>query len=219
MELLEGINARRSTRAFKSTPIPKDVLEKILQTAGKSPSYANTQPWEVAVVSGQKKEELSNLLYELGKSGATMTPDIPHPQDWPPELERRSKEHGTRRLQALGIDRADTEQREASTLTNYKFFGAPCVLFLFTDELIPWSMYGLGLFSQSLILAAHSHGVSSCLQAWVANYPDTVRRLLGIPETKKLVIGISLGYPDMEAKANTYRSTRVDIKDFVRWYT
>ena len=54
MELLEGIETRRSCRAFKPTPIKKEILEKILKAASKSPSYTNTQPWEVAVVTGKE---------------------------------------------------------------------------------------------------------------------------------------------------------------------
>ena len=88
MELLEGIETRRSSRAFKSTPIPKDVREKILMTAGRSPSYTNTQPWEVAVVGGQKKDELSKTIFELAKAKAATSSEIPHLQSWPPELEQ-----------------------------------------------------------------------------------------------------------------------------------
>ena len=77
MELLEGIETRRSLRAFKSTPITEEVLDGILKAAGKSPSYTNTQPWEVAAVCGEKKEELSRMLCDLVESGAAPGPDIP----------------------------------------------------------------------------------------------------------------------------------------------
>jgi nitroreductase len=76
----------------------------------------------------------------------------------------------------------------------------------------------VGLFSQSLILAAHSFGIGSCLQASITNYPDAIRDFLGLPPTRKLIIGISLGYPDPEAVINTYRSTRITLDDFVQWY-
>ena len=91
MELLEGIETRRSLRAFKSTPITKEVMGKILRAAGKSPSYTDTQPWEVAVISGKKKEELSRILCDLVKSDITPNPDLPLPKNWPPELDRRAK--------------------------------------------------------------------------------------------------------------------------------
>ena len=220
MELLEGIETRRSIRAFKSTPITREVLERILKAAGKSPSFTNTQPWEVAVISGKKKEELSRTLCDLVKSDITPNPDLPLPQNWPPELERRAKEHGMKRFKAIGIEREDEWQRKELRLSNFKFYGGPCVLFLFMDsELGSWSVFDMGLFAQSIILAAHSFGVGSCLQASLASYPDAVREFLGLPRTKQLVLGISLGYPDLEARINTYQSSRVGLDDFVQWYT
>ena len=68
MELLEGIATRRSFRAFKSTPIPGETMDRILEIASNSPSYTNTQPWEVIVVSGGKKDELSDNLYRMASS-------------------------------------------------------------------------------------------------------------------------------------------------------
>jgi len=219
MELLQGIETRRSFRAFKSTPIAKETIERILQAASKSPSYKNTQPWEVVVVSGKKKEELSNILYEMARSDVSPNPDLPLPEVWPPELERRAKEHGAKRLRTLGIERESEQQRKELRLRNFKFYRSPCVLFLFVDStLTSWSIFDMGLFAQSLILAAHSFGLGSCLQASIANYPDAVREFLGIPRTKLLVLGISMGYPDLEAAINKYQSSRLSPNDFVKRY-
>ncbi len=219
MELLEGIATRRSFRAFKSTPVARETMDRILEVAVRSPSYRDTQPWEVVVVSGKKKDELSRIFYRMAESGVPANPDLPAPKDWPPELDRRAEEYSARRFRTLGIERGNEQQRKGSRLLNFKFYGAPCVLFLFMDStLTSWSIFDTGLFAQSLILAAHSLGLGSCLQASIANYPDTVRKFLGIPEAKLLVVGISLGYPDLEAPINTYRSSRISPKDFVRWY-
>lgn len=219
MELLEGITTRRSLRGFKSTPIPGETLKKIFQAVSNSPSYTNTQPWEVAVVSGRKKDELSKILYDLAAKKAATNPDIPMPQAWPPEMEKRTGEHGARRLAALGVARDDAEEREKLRLMNFEFYGAPCVLFLFMDgTLTAWSIFDMGLFAENIILAAHSFGLGSCLQASVTNYPDAVKEFLGMPKTKKLIIAISLGYLDTAARLNTYRSVKVSPDDFVRWY-
>ncbi len=218
MELLKGIETRRSCRAFKSNPFPEETLRRVLEAASRSPSFSNTQPWEVAVVSGQKKDELARILYDLAKSDTTPNPGIPLPKTWPLELERRSKEHGARRFKALGIEREDEQQRKELRLRNLEFYGAPCSLFLFMDSTFTsWSIFDMGLFAQSILLAAYSYGVGSCLQAVLAHYPDAVRDFLGIPKTKQLVIGISMGYPDVEARINTYQSTRISLNDFVQW--
>jgi nitroreductase len=219
MEVIEGIETRRSIRAFKDTPIPGETLNKILKAAANSPSYTNTQPWEVGVICGGKKEELRSILYELASKKADTHPDLPMPQGWPPEHEARSREHGKRRLAVLGVERDDEAAREKLNMMNFEFYEAPCVIFLFMDgSLTEWSIFDMGLFSQNLILAAHSFGVESCLQASVTRYAQEIKNFLGLPESKKLVICISLGYPDTEATLNTYRAVKQKHEEFTRWY-
>ena len=219
MELIEGIKTRKSFRAFKPTPIPDDVMKKVLETAGKSPSYTNTQPWEVAAVSGKKKDELSRILLKLAEADVPGNPDLPLPKNWPAALEQRGKEHGARRFAALGIERANEQQRRELRLMNFRFHGAPSALFLFLDRsLTSWSIFDMGLFAQSLCLAAHSFGLGTCLQASAATYPDAIRDFLGLPKEKLLMIVISIGYPDFDDRINTYQSTRIALDDFVRLY-
>ena len=219
MEILEGINTRQSIRAFKPDPIARDVLNKILQAVSNSPSYTNTQPWEVVMAMGKKKDELGRKLLELARAKAPTRPDLPIPKGWPAALEKRSREHGARRLAALGVARDDEEGREKLRLMNFEFYGAPCAVFLFIDgSLGEWSIFDMGLFAQNLILAAHSLGVESCLQASVTNYAPEIKKFLDITENKKLVICISLGYPDKKAELNTYRSLKQKPDDFTRWY-
>jgi nitroreductase len=218
MEMLEGIKSRHSVRSFKSDPIAGDIVEKILRAAGNSPSYLNTQPWEAAVVRGKKKTELALELLKLARAKAPATPDLPMPKNWPPALEERSRDHGARRLNTLGIARDDQEGREKLSLMNFEFYGAPCAVFLFIDgSLGEWSIFDMGLFAQNLILAAHSFGVGSCLQASATHYAPEIKNFLGIDKSKKLVICISLGYPE-EAIGNTYRSIKQKPDEFTRWY-
>jgi nitroreductase len=114
-------------------------------------------------------------------------------------MDERSREHGARRLATLGLARDDAEGREKLRLMNFEFYGAPCALFLFMDgSLGEWSIFDMGLCAQTLILAAHSLGVESCLQASVTNYAPEIKKF-PVPQTKKLVICISLGYPDEKA--------------------
>jgi len=219
METLEAIETRRSSRAFKPDPIPAHVLNKILQAASASPSYTNTQPWEVAVVSGKRRDELAEKLLGLARAKAPTSPGLPVPKGWPAGMDERSREHGARRLGTLGLARDDADGREKLRLMNFEFYGAPCALFLFMDgSLGEWSIFDMGLFAQTLILAAHSLGVESCLQASVTGYAPEIKKFLGVAEGKKLVIGISLGYPDDKAVLNTYRSIKQNPDAFTRQY-
>ncbi len=219
METLESIKSRKSVRGFKHRPISKATMKKILQAASNSPSYTNTQPWEVAVVSGKKKDELAQKLLLLARSHAPTHPDVSTPKQWPPALEERGRQHGARRLATLGIARDDEKGREELRMMNFEFYGAPCAVFLLIDgSLGEWSIFDAGLFTQSLILAAHSLGVESCIQASVPNYAPEIKKFLGIEGNKKLLIAISLGYPDEKAKLNAYRSLKLKPDEFTKWY-
>jgi len=194
-------------------------MKKVMQAASNSPSYTNTQPWEVVVVSGKKKKELAQKLLKLARTHTPTSPDLSTPKEWPSALGERSRQHGARRLSTLGVARDDEEGREKMRLMNFEFYGAPCAVFLFMDGALgEWSIFDMGLFTQNLILAAHSLGVESCLQASVTNYAAEIKRFLGIAKNKKLVIGISLGYPDEKAKLNTYRSLKQKPDEFTKWY-
>ena len=81
-----------------------------------------------------------------------------------------------------------------------------------------WSTFDMGLFAQDLILAAHSLGVGSCLQASVTDYAREIKKFFGLAESKKLVICIALGYPDEKAKLNAYRSLREKPDEFTKRY-
>ena len=219
MELLQGLSSRRSVRGFKSTPVPDEILQAILQAAIRSPSYTNTQPWEVAVVSGSKRDALSQILHDLASAGTPSSADVPAPTQWPTALANRAAEHSARRFRVLGIERDDAQGRNELRLQNYRFFGAPCVIFLFMDSTLgAWSTFDLGLFAQTLALAAHGLGLGTCLQASVTHYPDAVRGFLDLPASKKLMLGISLGYPDPAAPINRYESARADLDEVVKWY-
>jgi len=219
LELLEGMKTRRSIRAFKPDPVPREVVAKIVETAGNCSSYLSTQPWEITVVSGNKKDEIVNKLYRLAEAHNPINPDIPLPTSWPPELKERSMEHGARRLNTLGIERDDREGREELRLQNFQFYGAPCAAFLLMDDSLgEWSLFDMGLFTQNFVLAAHGYGLGCCIQASVTEYAKEIKRYLGINEKMKMVVCISFGYPDPEGKLNLYRSLKKKPEDFFQWF-
>lgn len=220
MEMIEGLNKRKSIRGFRPDPVPLHAIRTILQAAARSPSYTNSQPWEVAVVTGDKRDQLSSLLYHLAAAGTPAATDLPDPKgSWPEAINRRTQAHHARRFEFLDIKRDDAEKRDQFRLQNFKFFGAPCVMFFFLDKSLgPWSLIDIGIFIQSVSLAAQGLGLGCCMQASLANYPDQVRSFLNIPDHKKLIVGMSLGYPDHDIPINQYISSREDIDAFTRWH-
>jgi nitroreductase len=219
MDLFQCLNERRSCRAFLKKEVKREVLERILAVANRSPSYMNTQPWEVFLVTGETKEALAAKLYPVASSDAPAKPDYPFPAVWPDAIGQRSKEHRLRRFKAVGVDPENKDMVRTGFLRNFLFFDAPCALFIGLDRsLTPWSVFDLGSFVHALLLAVHAEGLGACPQALTMAYPDIVRKELAIPEQIALFLAVSLGYPDWEAKANQYRSLRRETNEFVRWF-
>ena len=218
MDAKECIKTRMSIRKFKSEPVPIEILKEIIDIAKWSPSYKNSQPWEAIIISGEKKEALSNHLVELFEKNAPASPDLPTPQSWPPSIEARINALMQKRSELMGKDLKSPEMIKKSKIANFRFYGAPHGIFLFQDSsLTEWSLFDMGLFAQSLMLAAHAFGIGTVPQAFLTDYAKHVKKFLGIPESKRLILGISLGHPDMESPINKYRPERVNTDAIVKF--
>jgi len=218
MNAIDCIKARQSIRAFRPDPVPAETLNAVIAAAQWSPSYKNSQPWEVAVVSGKRKAALSEMLIGLLESRAPLTPDIASPAAWPDaeagRIERLFKLRGA----ATGIDLNSPEMVIKAKKANFSFYRAPHVIFLYQDgSLSLWSLFDMGLFAQTLMLAAHASGLGTVPQAFLTDYARETKAFLGIPESKRLVLGISIGYPDMNTPINKFRSDRDETANIVRW--
>ncbi len=220
MDAIECIRTRMSIRKFKPDPVPEDVLMQVIDDAKWSPSYKNSQPWEVVIVSGEKKEALSRTLIELLESGAEPTPDLPVPLEWPPVVASRIDALMRKRSEITGKDLNDPEVKRKSKIANFSFYGAPHGILLFQDaSLTVWSIFDMGIFAQSIMLAAHAYGLGTVPQAFLTDYAGAVKRFLGVPETKRMVLGISIGYPDWDSPVNGFRTDRVPTSEIVKIVT
>ena len=218
MNAIECILTRMSIRKFKPDSVSRDILEDVIKTAQRSPSYKNSQPWELIILSGQKKAELTKILTDLLEKKEEANPDIAKPSGWPAEIEARIKDNLEKRSKAYGIDLADPESIIKSKKANYRFYGAPHCIFLFQDaSLNEWSIFDMGIFTQSIMLAANARGLGTVPQAYLIDYSSQVRKFLGIPESKRLVLGMSIGYPENDDRINSFRTERVDVNQILRW--
>ena len=218
MDAIECIKSRQSIRGFKSQPVPRELLMDIISTAKQSPSYKNTQPWEVMIVSGEKKQALSDMLLGLLADDAPPCPDFPEPQSWPQAQQDRIDQLYRSRAEATGLDLTDPALIRKSKQNNFKFYHAPHAIYLYQDaSLTPWSIFDIGLFAQSLMLAAVARGLGTVPQAFATDYARQVKAFLDIPDSKRLIVGMSLGYPDMEMPINQLRTDRVPTEELVTW--
>ncbi len=115
----------------------------------------------------------------------------------------------------MGIDREDKEARIKHYLNMYRFFGAPAVVYLVIDGRlnVPYSCLDVGSIGTTLCYAAAQEGLGTIYLAAGDAFPDLVKKALSIPEDKKIVIGIAIGYPHPDAPASLFRSDREPVEN------
>jgi nitroreductase len=218
MDIIEAINKRKSIRAFKPDPVPKKILKEIIQVAQRAPSWANTQPWEFAIATGSKLEEIQKGFIEKGDEKPD--PDIARPQEFP--------EPYASRIRALA-PRNQTparENMESRRTQNFKHYGAPAVIYLLVGRsfffqpkgINVWPLYDCGSVVQNIMLLATSHGLGTIAQAQAVLYCDVVRKVLEIPDSRLIALGIAIGYPDWDNPVNSTQTDREPLDSIVTWY-
>jgi nitroreductase len=207
-----------SIRGFTDQPVAQELLREIIKTAGRSPSYKNSQPWDVLVLSGEKKEGLSSMLLGLLAEDVPAQPDLAAPTSWPKREQNQINNLFAGRKEATGMDLADPKIIILAKKANFKFYRAPHAIYLFQDDsLSSWSIFDLGIFAQSLMLAAHAKGLGTVPQAFATDYSTQVKEFLGIPQAKRLVLGFSIGYPDLDSPVNQFHTERMQLDEFTSW--
>jgi nitroreductase len=217
MDLEQAVLGRRSIRVFKPDPVPAATLARILDHARWTPSFANTQPWEFIIVSGQPLEELRQQLKKAAVADPDGRPDIPWPT-FPEPFSTRRREVGLAINGALDIRAEEKERREAWRLTGMAFFNAPHVIVISIDKCFTaWGILDVGAVSQTIMLLAHAQGLGTCPQAAPTRYPRLFRNVLGIPESKLIVLAVPIGYPDKDSPVNTFQRPRAPLAELLTW--
>ena len=218
MSVIDALSNRYSCRRFKQDAVPIDLIHKILTAAQKTPSWCNTQPWDVHIVSGEALRTLSEKLEKQAASGATPNPDFSFPERYEGDYRDRRKVCGLQLYKSVGIEKGDALRTRDQALENFRFFAAPHVMFLTVpSELGVYGAVDCGLYVSSFMLVANELGVATIAQAALASYPDVVREALNIGQERHLVCGISFGFEDTTHPINGYRTEREPIASVVKF--
>lgn len=219
MELIEAIKARRSIRGYKPTPVAREVIAQIIDVARWAPSGSNVQPWEFFVLGGEVLEKVKDALQRKFLAGAEPNPDFPVVSSVPEIYRERRIALVSALYPLLGFSREDREKRREWYLKMMRAFDAPTAIFIATeaDAADSWALFNIGAVTQTIALVALEFGLGTCIEGALVQYPDVVREVAGIPRSKRLVIGIALGYPDWDLPANQFRSSREPVDKIVTW--
>ena len=221
MKVSDALKQRKSVRAYLDQAIEPSKINAILDAARHTPSGVNTQPWQVAVVSGKTKQSLQEKIEATFRGGDKGKADYGYyPTEWKEPFTSRRKECGLLMYKTLGIERTDRERQTDQWAANYRAFDAPVILLFFMDSAMREGSYmDYGMFLQSVMLAAVEQGLATCPQASIADYPEIVKSELGYGDDTVLLCGIALGYEDKDALVNSYRTSREEVDSFTQFYT
>ena len=217
----EAILSRRSLRAFKPDPVPRELVERILALASRAPSGTNIQPWKVYVVAGEVRDRLVNAMVEAfmqhGEEGFKRQFEY-YPVKWrEPYLGRRRK-LGWDLYGLLGIGKGEREKTARQHARNFRFFDAPVgLVFTLENDLEIGSWFDSGMFVQTVMLAARGFGLDTCPQAAIAGAHQIIRRELGVPENETVLCGMALGYARADAIENSLVTAREPVAGFARF--
>jgi nitroreductase len=219
MELAAAIRGRRSIRKFKSQDVPTSMITDILEEARWSPSWGNTQPWYLYVLTGKILAKFKEMNLRTMLAGVAISSDVPMPEKWPDAMKARYAELGKVVLSAQGIKREDKEARAKYYQNMISVFDAPCLILtcISRDNLVEYQMLDIGLITQTICLVAHDKGLGTCIMAAAAWYPAEIRKIAVIPDDKRIVAGIALGYPDLSFPLNNIERERAKLTEFVHW--
>ncbi len=211
----QNITARHSVRGYLPTPVENSVLEEILRIASRSPSGTNTQPWHVHIVTGASRDRvIRNVCAAFDSTPHRCDETIYRHLDEEPYRSRK-RSLGKALYGLMGIHKGETEKMLAQQRRNFEFFGAPVGLFVTIDKALGYgSWLDTGMFMQSLMLAAKARGLDTCSQGFWVNFESVVARVVGWPESERLVSGIALGYADDSFPENALSSERVVLEEF-----
>ena len=219
------LRTRHSCRGFLPDPVAPATLDWMLETAQRTPSWCNSQPWRVIITRGAATDRFRDAItaHANPQPGTSQpfrpaTPDYPFPREYRGVYLDRRRDCGFSLYRSVGVQRGDHAAGDRQRVENYRLFGAPHVAIVTTDEAL--GVYGVldcGAWVNNFMLAGHSRGVASIAQAALAAYPDFLREYFGLGADRRVVCGIAFGHEDTAHPANSFRTPRAPIADAVTW--
>jgi len=212
MNTLRAIHERHSVRAFLDKPVPRKMIEGLLEAARWAPTGSARQPWKVTVVRGEPRDQLVSSLVERAKQRRPK----PYSESMDPSqaLPRRREFYA---MLAQAAKRLGMTYWDFLIAGSYGFFGAPVVLIASYRGAEGSGQGDVDRFVTTMMLAANDQGLGTIWLGYPLSYGDTIRDVLKIPNEEHLAAAVALGYPDLDSPANAFRAPRKDVIEFTRW--
>ncbi len=217
MNINDAIKKRRSIRKYQDKPVSHDLIESIFSQAQQAPSNCNTQPWHVAVVSGDAKDAVvermcADILSGKKPNNYFETVD----QSFTGDYRKRQIDCAISLYDSVDIKYEEKDKRQQLMFRNWQFFGAPHgAFFSMPKEMTAVNAVDLGIYLQTVMLLFTANGISSCAQGALAMYTDAAYEIAGVPEENGILFGLSFGYAIEDDPMNNFDVGRADLSTSV----
>ena len=220
MNFTRFAESRKSTRGFLDKPVPKALIDEIINTAKWAPTSYNTQTWHIHAVAGDVLNTIREGNTKNTLAGKPHVRDFPYKEDYEGGHRKNQIDVAIQLFEVMGVERDDKEKRMDWMLRGFRQFDAPVSLVLTYDKYLePAAMthFGLGSLAYGIVLAAWERGIGCVINGQGIMQSDVVREHANIPDDQNIMICIAMGYPDESFPANDVRSTRAENSTFVTY--
>ena len=191
----DTIYAQRAIRRFKPDPVPRDLIEQVIEAATRAPSGGNRQPWAFVVVQERaKKERIAEWYYEGWVAMYASDPSRPR----------------------------NAVYRSAEYLANH-LADAPVLIFpciATGGGRQPSFSTGSSIYpaAQNLMLAAAALGLGTVITTFHMRHEADAKTLLGIPAEYATACMIPMGYPgEGERFGGGQRNPVSEVTHYEQW--
>jgi nitroreductase len=172
LDVIRAIETRQSVNRVKQDPVPRDLIERVLESAVHAPNHKITEPWRFHVFTGKGRGELARARAHTARLSA--------------EAEGEHED--------MMVGRISRERKKA--------FRAPVVIAVISvagrDDVETRENYAACAAAvQNMQLTAHSLGLASIWRTGPVAYHENMRRFFGLEDGDSIVAYLYLGYPDM----------------------
>ncbi|MGX7745307.1 nitroreductase [Rhodopseudomonas parapalustris] len=220
MQYDDVVRGRRSIRGYKPDPVPRELIEEILELAMRAPSSMNSQPWNFTVLTGEPLDRIRAGNTERNLAGVPHSREFRTGQPFAGPHRERQITVAKQLFSAMGIARDDQAKRQDWVLRGFRQFDAPVCIIITYDRTLSDSddtPFDCGAVTNALVNAAWSRGLGAVINSQGIMQSPVVREHAGIADDQVIMKAIALGWPDDEFPANAVVSERKPVREAARF--
>lgn len=184
------IASRRSIRQFKNEPVPREIIEQVLDTARYAPTASNSQDVGYIVIMDKRLIEKTAVgIFDLASNLFNKTKDgIGRVLA---DITGLSK---NRYLRVMNY----VQNQNAQNGRDFILHGAPVLILIHAPKRKPFACDDCNIAATTIINYAHTLGLGTCfmgLLILILKWRKKIRKEFRVPEGRRVYAALAVGYP------------------------